>query len=194
MFEALRVAQVGIWLCVVALGGWRLVVLHRGVSGSAVARRLRGASPVTAARVLRACVPSAFAAYAGVAERVDHEDAELALREAELAVEREIVRGLAAVRVLGLAASALGFVAVAEQIAWLGADHGLLDLDPVRVGRLASERAAIGLSLALAASGTAVGVGSILRRRAQVLLRDASAVLEVVERLRARWTDEVPGC
>jgi hypothetical protein len=194
MFEALRAAQLGIWSGIVVLAAWRLGVMHRGVAGGAVARRLRDASPGTVARALRACAPSAFAAYAEAAEHRDPDEAELELREIELRVEREVVRGLAAVRVLGLAASALGFVVVADQIAWLGEDHGLLDLDPVRVGRLASERAAVGLALAIGASGTAVGAATVLRARARTMLQDAGAVRELIERLRARWTDEAPRC
>ncbi len=188
MFEALRIAQVSVWLAVTLVAGLRLNGLYAGaIRGTTVARRLRGLSAERAHEVLTAAPPP-LRSFGAVATEPDVTEAEMLLRERSLAAERAATAGLAAIRILGLLASALGFVAVAHQISWLGEDHGLLDLDPTRVGRMASERAAIALALALAASGTAVGVGAVVRSRARAVGRDIAAIRDQLERLRGLWT------
>lgn len=181
--------QVALWLAVVGTGVSQIVVAHRGaVSGVRLARVLHRASRGQALRILRASAPSPLAHLADAVEVDDGGQAQLALQEGVIRARREVVRGVAALRILGLVCSAVGFVAVAHQISWLSSDHGLLDLDPVRVGRMAVERATIALSLTLAGSGTAVGLAAVVRARVRAGLRDLDAVQNAIERALPRWT------
>ncbi len=182
MFEALRALQIVVWLGVVVLSA---VLARRlfvgGIDGAPILRRLRGASRARILEVLaRTPAPLSLLAIGG--DVVDDEEASVRLREQALLAERHAARGLAWLRIVGLSASAIGFIAVAHQIAWLNADHGLLDLDPTRVGRMASERAAIALALAVAASGTAMMLGTILRARVRTLLRELATGQDLLDR------------
>ncbi|MBN8613126.1 MAG: hypothetical protein J0L92_21220 [Deltaproteobacteria bacterium] len=184
MFEALRALQIGLWMGILATGiglGRRLFLT--AIDGGALVRRLRG---LPHARVVASLsrAPAPLSLVAVGADATEDGEAELALREQGLAAERWAARGLAWLRILGMVASALGFVAVAHQISWLHADHGLLDLDPTRVGRMAAERAAAALALAIAASGTGVTLGGLLRARVRVVLRELSAAQDLLERAR----------
>ena len=187
MFEALRVAQLALWASIVVLAAVRLRALHaEAVDGATVARRLRGKGREAVERALRAGGPELVALLPAVAPTGD--DAEVTLTECTLTAQRLVVRASAWLRILGLAASALGFIAVAQQISWLHADHGLLDLDPARVGRMASERSAIALALAVAASGSSIALSSLLRSRARAALVGIGAFRDLLERERPRWT------
>jgi hypothetical protein len=182
VFEALGLAQLAVWAAVVGLGVALLRRHFAGMDGVVLARELRSAGHEPAAALSRAGLPLALLARA--AASADPDEALVLLSERALAAERFATRGLAWLRILGMVASALGFVAVAHQISWLRADHGLLDLDPVRVGRMASERAAIALALAVAASGTSVALGGAARARAREALRGIDAVRDLLERAR----------
>jgi hypothetical protein len=185
----LRFVQIGLWAAVVAVGLGRIHTTHRAVvDGTRLARAMRTASPDVVRDLLEAASPAPLRHLAAAAGHRDPEDAEIALREGWLRAEREILRGVATLRILGVVSSAIGFVAVAHQIAWISMDHGVLDLDPARVGRMAAERAAVALALALASSGTAVGLAGVLRARARADLRDLSAVRNAIERALPRWT------
>jgi hypothetical protein len=187
--EALVVLQVGLWLVIALLGGGRIVAVHRGaISGAAIARTVHRAARATVAEILAAAAPSPLSALGSAIEHDDPEDAAIALREGMLRAERAVRRGIAPLRILGVLASAVGFAAVAYQISWITADHGLLDLDPARVGRIASERAALALALALAGSGTAMGLGAVLRSRARADLHDLGLLHQAIERALPRWT------
>lgn len=181
IFEALRLAQIGLWAAIVLLAVGLVRRMRGGVDGSVLARRLRGA-PLARIRdaLERGGTPLSMLAAVAAADDVD--DGMLLSSERSLLAERAATAGLAWLRILGMAASALGFLAVAQQISWLQADHGLLDLDPTRVGRIASERAAIALALAVAASGSSVALGSVLRSHARSTLRGIAAVRDVIER------------
>lgn len=187
MFELVRALQIGLWLGVWGVGLWLARRRHGGADGHALARHLRGRSADAVGVALNAAA-SPLAMLAQVPHAPDEAEGEIMLGEQTLLAERVAVRGLAALRILGLTASALGFLAVAQQISWLHADHGLLDLDPSRVGRLASERAAVALALAVATSGTAVGIGGALRSRAARTLGGIRAVRDALERELPRWT------
>jgi len=187
MFEALRAAQVALWALIVVLAAVRLRTLHAGaVDGVRIARRLRGTGRDLVERALRAGGPELAALLPAVAAGDD--EAEVTLTECTLAAQRHVIRASAWLRILGLAASALGFIAVAQQISWLHADHGLLDLDPARVGRMASERSAVALALAVAASGSSMALSSLLRVRARAALAGIGAFRDLLERARPRWT------
>lgn len=193
MFEVLRVAQVSLWAAIVVLAGVRLRALHaEAVDGQTLARRLRGRARDVVERALRAAGPELQLLVPAV--RAPAGEGDLVTSEVTLAAERAVLRGAAWVRILGLSASALGFVVVAHQISWLHADHGLLDLDPARVGRIASERSAVGLALAVAGSGSAVALSAMVRARARVALRGIAAFRDLLDRERPRWTDEAPRC
>lgn len=187
MFELLRALQIGLWMGVWAVG-LSVAFRRRGnADGHTLARHVRGRpADLVGASLARAGGPLSL--LARVAEATDDREAEIDLREQTLEAERATIRGLAALRILGLMASALGFLAVSQQISWLQADHGLLDLDPSRVGRLASERAAIALAIAVATSGSAVGIGGALRARASRALGGIRAVRDALERELPRWT------
>lgn len=178
MFEALRVLQILLWMGIVAwssLLAWRLA---SAADGGAIVRGVRGEFLPVALR--RACI--VLAPFAMVLDARDAEEAAVRLEEQTLILERRYAGGLAWLRILGLSASALGFGAVAYQISWLRWDHGLLDLDPIRVGRMAAERAAVGLALAVAASGSAIAMGNVVRDLARRRLRGGMAVRRAVER------------
>jgi hypothetical protein len=181
IFEALRVAQIGLWGAIVFLAVRLGRRMGEGVDGAVLARRLRGA-PRSRMREALERAGGPLSMLAPVATADDADDGMLLLSERSLLAERAATAGLAWLRILGMAASALGFLAVAHQISWLQADHGLLDLDPTRVGRIASERAAIALALAVAASGSSVALGSVLRSHARSTLRGIAAVRDVLER------------
>lgn len=179
MFDTLRLLQVLAWGAALGVGVVLGRRLFRGaIDGGALIRRLRGADVARIDAALSRC-PRPWSFVATMAEA---DDPLLRLREQTVLAERWVTRGLAWLRIVGLAASALGFIAVAQQISWLRQDHGLLDLDPARVGRLASERAAIALALAISASGTSMMLGSIVRRRAATMLRELSTLEGLVER------------
>jgi hypothetical protein len=95
--------------------------------------------------------------------------------ELETAIQEQrarLSRGLAALRVLGAAATALGFAGALFDIAWVGQDHGILDLDPTRIARLGLESAALAMALGIGGSGLALSMGMALRARARALSRD----------------------
>jgi len=187
MFEFLRVVQVSLWAAITVLAGVRLHALHaEAVDGVKVARRLRGAERALVERALRSGGPELAELLPAVV--AGPEDADVALSEATLAAERRVLGASAWLRILGLAASGLGFIAVAHQISWLHADHGLLDLDPARVGRMASERSAVALALAVAGSGSSMAFSSLLRVRARAALAGINALRDLLERERPRWT------
>jgi len=181
MFETLCAAQVVLWASIVTLGGWLVRRAYVGMDGRLLAPRLRGLPLARIAEVLGGA-GSPLATLAAAAAGAEGEDPMILLNERYLIAERSVTRGLAWIRILGMVASAIGFVAVAHQISWLQADHGLLDLDPARVGRMASERAAIALALAVAASGSSVTLGGIVRGQAKRTLRGLAAMRDVVER------------
>ena len=187
MFAAVRVAQVGLWAAIVLLALWLARRMREGVDGAVLARRLRALPRARMKAALeRAGGPLAMLAPVATA---DDADGMVLLTERSLLAERAATAGLAWLRILGIAASAMGFLAVAHQISWLRADHGLLDLDPTRVGRIASERAAVALSLAVVGSGSSVALGSVLRSHARSTLRGMAAVREVLERRLERSLD-----
>ncbi len=98
----------------------------------------------------------------------DEVEVEVAIREQRARVSR----GLAGLRVLGAAATALGFAGALFDIAWVGQDHGILDLDPTRVARMGLESAALAMALGIGGSGLALSTGMALRARARQLARD----------------------
>jgi hypothetical protein len=188
IFEALRAAQVGLWASIVVLAIALCRRMRFGVDGALLARRLRGAPRARIKDALeRAGGPVSLLAPAAA---VTDPDAGLVLlSERSLLAERGATAGLAWLRILGMVASAFGFLAVAHQISWLQADHGLLDLDPARVGRIASERAAVALALAVAASGSSVALGGVVRAYARSTLHGIGAVRDLLERTLERDRD-----
>jgi hypothetical protein len=181
IFVALRFAQIGLLASIVLLAVSLARRMRLGVDGAVLARRLRSA-PLALVKSALERADGPLALLAPVVSLSEPEDALVALSERALLAERAATAGLAWLRILGMLASALGFAAVAHQISWLQADHGLLDLDPTRVGRIASERAAVALALAVAASGSSVALGSVLRAHARSTLRGINAVRDVLER------------
>ncbi|MBX7190893.1 MAG: hypothetical protein K1X94_02490 [Sandaracinaceae bacterium] len=187
MADALLVAQVSIWLVGAAWGASLLRRQLAGVDGSKLARVLRGLPRREQGDILARC-RGAVALLGPVLVADDPDEASLRLAEQWARAERLCTGGLPWLRILGLTASALGFVAVAYQISWLHADHGLLDLDPVAVGRMASQRAAISLALAVAASGTTVALGSAVRTGGRRTLAGVGAIRDLIDRQLPRWT------
>lgn len=98
----------------------------------------------------------------------DDVELEVAIREQRA----RLGRGLSGLRVLGAAATAIGFAGALFDIAWVGQDHGILDLDPTRIARVGLESAALAMALGIGSSGLALSTGMALRARARSLARD----------------------
>jgi hypothetical protein len=181
MFQAICAAQLSLWASIVALGGWQLRRGCEGVDATVLARRLRRSARTKIADALVEA-GGALPLLETPARAADQEEAWVLLSERGLQAERGLTRGLPWLRILGMLASFVGLLAVAHQVAWLRADHGLLDLDPHRVGRIAGERAAVALALAVAGSGSAVALGGLARSRVRSALAGLAAMRELLDR------------
>lgn len=111
---------------------------------------------------------SVLAELARAASTDDEIDLEVAIREQR----SRLGAGLRALRVLGGASSALGFAGALFDIAWVGQDHGILDLDPTRIARIGIESAALAMALGIGGSALALSALMMLRDRARSLSRD----------------------
>jgi hypothetical protein len=107
----------------------------------------------------------------------DDIELEVAIREQQ----RRLGAGLRALRVLGAASSALGFAGALFDIAWVGQDHGVLDLDPTRIARAGIESAALAMALGIGGSGLALSSLLMLRDRARLLSRDLDRFVRALE-------------
>ncbi len=115
----------------------------------------------------------------------DEGEFDIAMLDTLRPFQRRLVAPLAWLRLLGVTASALGFLAVALNFSWLHQDHGLLDLDPTRLAREVAHRSAISVALAVATSAGGMALRATLRTRVRAQL-DGLATIERVAR--SRWT------
>lgn len=153
-----------------------------GIVGLAVhrARDLGGAAGLSSERLSKRRGPDVIDAIAAHGE--GSVLAELArasvsgdVVELEVAIREQrarLSRGLGGLRILGLGATALGFAGALFDIAWVGQDHGILDLDPTRIARIGLESAAMAMALGVGSSALALSTGLALRARARSLSRD----------------------
>ncbi len=181
MLVALMGAQAAIWALVVLASARALRLWARdALDGERLAEALRGRGESEIAE-LSARLPPRFAALTRLVDHADAREALVLLEEREAATRRSLEIAHATIRISGMIASALGFLTIASAIAWLHADHGLLDLDPVRVGQLASSRATIAFALALAGSGSALAAGRLVGRESRRALCGVRRVAERIE-------------
>lgn len=115
----------------------------------------------------------------------DEGEFDVALLDTLRSVQRRLVAPLAWLRLMGVTGSALGFLAVALNFSWLHQNHGLLDLDPARLARVAAHHGAISVALAVATSAGSVALRSALRARVRPQLDGLMAIERVA---RSRWT------
>jgi hypothetical protein len=121
---------------------------------------------------------SALAVLSRASISSDPLDLEVALREERT----RLGAGLSTLRVLGAASTALGFAGALFDIAWIGQDHGILDLDPQRIARTGLESAALGMALGIGGSALALSSLMALRDRAKLLAKDIERFTRLVDR------------
>ena len=119
----------------------------------------------------------------------DGEDLAVSIRESVDDVKARVARRLGVLRVLGPTASCVGLAGAAVQMSWLHADHGLLDLDPDRVLRVAVETGSLCMAFGVAGSAAAIGGSYFFRPRARALHRGLDRFAEVLAGEASRsWT------
>ena len=126
-----------------------------------------------------------IAGWSEAVAMVDEGEFEIALLDTLRPIQRRLVAPLAWLRLIGVTGSALGFLAVALNFSWLHQDHGLLDLDPARLARVAAQQGAISVALAVATSAGSVALRAALRARVRPQLDGLVAIERVA---RSRWT------
>lgn len=128
-------------------------------------------------------------AIAGLARAIrdlaPDEDRSAAVREAVDDLRARVANRLSLLRILGPAASFVGLAGAAAQMSWLQADHGVLDLDPDRVLRMAVQAGSVCMALGIAGSTTAIGALFFFRPRAR-------AIREAVDRFADQLTAAAP--
>lgn len=176
MLHAIQLALIAVVLGV-ALTRSRDLGARAGISTTKLFAALRGAREAAIDAIGREGEGSAIAEVARASISSDPLDLEVALREQRA----RLGAGLRILRVLGAAATALGFAGALFDIAWIGQDHGLLDLDPQRIARTGLESAALGMALGIGGSALALSSLVALRDRAKVLSRDLERFARLVE-------------
>ena len=119
-------------------------------------------------------------------ELVNEGDFDIAILDTVRPFQRRLLAPLAWLRLMGVTGSALGFLAVALNFSWLHQDHGLLDLDPGRLARLAGQQSAISVALAVATSAGGMALRAAVRARVRPQLDGLTAIERVA---RSRWTE-----
>lgn len=110
-------------------------------------------------------------------------DPHIAIEVAVREQQRRLTRGLRALRVLAGCASGLGFAGALFAIGSVHmVDHGLLDLDPERLARVALGEASRTLALGLGTSAFALSSLVVLQERARTATKELDRVAELLFR------------